>query len=368
MGGLIVHEWIEKAGGAEKVVDAMLEKYPDADLYCLWNDDDEKRSERTIIESRLARSPLRRSKPFAALAAPFVWRNMHLKEHYDWMLVSSHLFAHQARLRPRSPDMPKFVYVHTPARYIWSSSSDSRGSGLLPRLASTVLRPVDKWFAQELSSVAANSRFVRDRIAKTWGIDSEIIYPPVDVARIRAVSSWADELDPVESDILNALPETFVLGASRFVPYKGLDLVIKTGAAANVPVVIAGSGPDESRLRSLASETRVPVTFILKPSDAFLFALYQRALAYVFPAVEDFGIMPVEAMAAGAPVIVNSIGGASESVIDGSTGIHLTEFDGTSLAIALERASQIDPTFSIARAKQFSKEAFSKKLGAWVAA
>lgn len=367
MSGLIVHEWIEKTGGAEKVLDAMLDLHPEADLFCLWNDDTtSKYRDRQLYESLLARTPLRHNKPLAAMLAPMVWRNVRAAKNYDWILVSSHLFAHQVRLGGINKGTEKFVYAHTPARYVWNPELDPRGSGRSARIASAALKPLDKSLAQSLRHVAANSQFVKKRILDTWGIESRVIYPPVEVERITSTASWAAELDSEESRILESLPSNYILGASRFVPYKKLDTVIKAGEAADVPVVLAGSGPDHGRLSHMAANSSVPVVFVQNPSDALLFALYQGALAYVFPAIEDFGIMPVEAMAAGVPVLVNAVGGSSESVIHGQTGIHLDEFDSHSVVRALESMESMDRTLIKARAGDFSKEEFNRQLSSWM--
>lgn len=366
MPGLIVHEWIEKTGGAEKVLDAMLDLHPEADLFCLWNDNPSKYQTRPPRESWLARTPLRRNKPMAAAIAPLVWRNVQAVKHYDWVLVSSHLFAHQIRLGGASRDAPKFVYVHTPARYVWEPRLDPRGSGLTARMASALLKPLDKKAAQSLQAVAANSEFVKKRIFDTWGIDSKVIYPPVEVARISGTPSWAATLNEEDSRKLENLPSSFILGASRFVPYKRLDEVIKIGEAADIPVVLAGSGPDQARLNHIAATSKVPVFFVRNPSDPLLFALYQATLAFVFPAVEDFGIMPVEAMAAGAPVLVNALGGTSETVINGLTGVHLREFDSRAAVQALESVDHMDRASIKKRASDFSREEFDRNLKNWM--
>ena len=140
------------------------------------------------------------------------------------------------------------------------------------------------------------------------------------MAPIQQVADWSTRLTDVESQQLVALLDGFVLGASRFIPYKQLELVLLTGEASGRPVVLAGDGPEEQRLRELAEAARVPVHFVIAPSTPLLYALYQRCAVFVFPALEDFGIMPVEAMAAGAAVVARSEGGTAESTIDGATG------------------------------------------------
>lgn len=365
MTGLIVHEWMEKNGGAEKVVKSMLSAFPQADLFCLWNDaPDLVASRNKNYESWLARTQLRKHKAVALMAMPSIWRDLKVPTDYDWMLVSSHLFAHQAHLRGQR-EMKKFVYAHTPARYIWTPELDARGQSVPAKLASSLLKRGDRRSAKLNSNVAANSEFVKRRINDTWGVDARVIYPPVDVVKITSHDNWADQLSPYEQDILNDLPTDFILGASRFVPYKRLDLVIEAGEASGISVVIAGAGPEEQRLRFQASESKVNVHFVINPTDSLLYALYQRTLAFIFPAIEDFGIMPVEAMAAGAPVIVNHQGGASESVLNGQTGFH-ADFNDVDISKLITNASKLNKREIQIRAEYFSEERFASQLQRWI--
>lgn len=366
MTGLIAHEWIERVGGAERVLDSFAEMYPEADMFCLWNDAPDRFEGRTVAESALAQTPLRRNKALALPAMPFVWRKLRKRAEYDWMLVSSHLFAHHARV-PGVPAARKYVYVHTPARYIWSPELDERGRNPLVRAIAPLFRMLDTRRARGNVNVAANSAFVRDRIRTAWGVDAAVVHPPVDVSRLQGVVDWSSRLNAGERAVLEALPAGFLLGASRFVSYKRLDRVIAAGRASGHPVVIAGSGPGEQRLRSLAAEAGVPVRFVVEPSDALLAALMQRASVYVFPAVEDFGIMPVEAMALGTPVVINTVGGTSESVIDGVTGVAVADFDDdAALCDAIERAAALDGETARAHARTFDTSRFQSAIRSWM--
>ena len=363
MTGLIAHEWIERVGGAEKVLDAFADEFTDADLFCLWNDAPE-RYTRPVRESFLSRTPLRSRKALAMPLMPQVWGNLENHD-YDWMLISSHLFAHQARMPGLDPER-KFVYTHTPARYIWEPALDARGSSAAARAAAPVFRALDARAARDHRNVAANSDFVRERIARTWGVDATVIHPPIDVARLQRVADWRDELDEFESEFMASLPDEYVLGASRFVPYKQLDTVITSGAAAGLPVVIAGGGPDEERLRAHAAQLDAHVRFVINPSDALLAALMQHATVYVFPAVEDFGIMPVEAMALGTPVVVNRIGGASESLVEGHTGYSVSDFTSPALADVVQAARAINPELCRTRAREFDTSRFQSEIRSWM--
>lgn len=359
MVGLIAHEWIAPHGGSENVAEAMGRAFPDADVATLWNDAPGRFSRHSIRESWLARTPLRHNK---AASLPFMsraWRAVPTSK-YDFILASSHVFAHHVG-GLGGPD--KFVYVHTPARTIWAPEQDSRGANGLVRAVSPYYRSLDRRFVDPMASYAANSRYIQARIKATWSRDSTVIYPPVDVRGIRMARG---ELTEAERAIVGSLPDTFVLGASRFVRYKRLDLVIASGAVAGIPVVLAGSGPLKDELEGLAAEARVPVTFVDKPSNELLHELYRRAQVFVFPAVEDFGIMPVEAMAAGTPVVTYREGGASESVELVGGGAVAQSLDPRRVASAIEQAVGLDVAGVPDRVEaQFGEEAFRARLSVW---
>ena len=362
--GALVHEWIAQSGGSENVFEAFSEMFPQADLYCLWNDSVGRFAGRRLNETWLARTPLRRSKVAALPFMPATWRRLEDRG-YDWALISSHLFAHHARFGGRT-DLPRFVYVHSPARYIWTPDHDGRGASLPLRAASALLKPMDRKRAHEGAQFAANSAFVRERIASTWEVDSRVIFPPVEVESIQAVPSWRDELTVEERALLDSLPEGFVLGASRFIPYKRLELVVAVGERAGRPVVLAGRGPELDRLRAVGEAASVPVVILEGPSTALLRALYQTTDLFVFPAVEDFGIMPVEAMAAGAPVLAQALGGTAESVVPGLTGALITFDDPDEMGPAAEAAMATARADRLAHARTFSRGRFENDVHAWV--
>lgn len=365
LAGLIAHEWFAEAGGSENVVQEFIAAFPDSDLFVLWNDRGPEIAKR-VYESWMASTWLREHKALALPLMPPVWRSVKAHRNYEWALVSSHLFAHHLRLRGGASDVPKLVYAHTPARYIWAPEYDSRGAGLVPRLASSALKPLDRRRAQEAVSIAANSEFTRKRIEACWEREARVVYPPVNVDAIASVDDWSEQLSGPDHAILERLPREFVLGASRFVPYKRLDLAIKVGEISGLPVVLAGDGPSAEELAGQAARAKVPVHFVGRPSDPLLYSLYQRSQFYAFPAIEDFGIMPVEAMAAGAPVIVPAVGGAPESVTLLGGGVAVPDFSPDAVSAAVSELSRVDRAALRRKASRFSRVRFRAEVTEWV--
>jgi glycosyltransferase involved in cell wall biosynthesis len=361
MTGLLVNEWIESTGGAERVLDRLAGLFPDADMLCLWNDAPARYGDREVRETWLGRTPLRRHKALALPLMPTTWRVP--RRGYDWALVSSHAFAHHVNVG--SPDVPKYVYVHTPARYLWAPELDARGDNLAARLAGPPLRAIDRRAAQEATSIAANSQFVADRVARAWDREATVIHPPVDVAAIHS-GRWRTQLSDADQRVLDSLPAEFVLGVSRFIPYKRLDVVMETGQLLGLPVVIAGHGPREAELRALAADVNVPVHFHVQPSDALVYALMERARIFVFPPIEDFGMVAVEAMASGTPVMANRVGGSGESVQDGIGGALFDPRSAAEIRAAAQACSSLSSARIAAHAQQFDATEFDRALHEWV--
>jgi len=369
MAGVLVHEWIESRGGAERVLDEMAATFPQANIYCLWNDSTGRFDDERVVESWLSKTALRRHKAMALPVMPAVWRTWRIDDaRPDWILASSHLFAHHFGNQKALRNVRKYAYVHTPARYLWAPESDARGASLAVRFAAPVFRAIDRRQAQRIDEIATNSQFIHDRVARAWGRESQVIYPPVAVREIQSVRDWRTRLTADELGLLDSLPDDFILGASRLVSYKRLDVVIAVGAAVNRPVVIAGAGPHAGALHAMAAAAHVEVTFVGAVSDAMLRALYQRATAYVFPPVEDFGIMPVEAMSVGTPVLVNRLGGARESVGLLRGGAVIKDLSPGSLRVAFEQALASDLGRARSAAQDYFGEArFVRQLEKWVA-
>ncbi|MFD1082562.1 glycosyltransferase [Micromonospora andamanensis] len=348
----MVHEWFGATGGSENVFLSLREVLPDAKGFVLWRDRDARRG-LDLEESWLARTPARRSKVLALPLMPLAWRTL-TRQRFDVVISSSHAFAHTVKLRS-SPEARYLSYIHSPARYLWSPDFDGRGSHGMLALPRALLRAADVRLSRHVDSYAANSREVQSRIQRFWGRDARIIHPPVDVDYFAA----APEAQRRQS-------RTYLLGVGRWIPYKRFDLMIDIADAAGFPLVIAGSGPEEDALRRRAAAVRVPVTFEVQPSRDRLRELYWGASCLLFPTHEDFGIIPVEAMACGTPVVGLRRGGVMETVHDGETGFLVDSDEPRRYAAALRHVDGLDRTQIQARASRFATSVFQEKVAVWV--
>lgn len=347
----VVHEWFGATGGSENVFLAIADLLPHARRIVLWADRDVEVEQLGLHETWLARTPLRRSKALALPLMPLAWRTVG-EDRYDVVISSSHAFAHTVRLGP--PERTRHLsYVHSPARYVWSPDFDGRGSGALLSGPRRALQSVDVRLSRHVHAYAANSREVQARIQRFWKRDAVVIHPPVDVEYFAAAPT-----QPARD---------YLLGVGRWIPYKNFDLMIEVAAEAGLPLVVAGSGPEETRLRRLAAAVRVPVTFEVRPSRERLRELYAGARALLFPAHEDFGIIPVEAQACGTPVIGLNSGGLLETVVDGETGFLLGSMRPGDHAAAVRRVGELDARRIRQHAMAFSPQRFSNEMSEWIA-
>lgn len=347
----LVHEWFGATGGSENVFRRIGEIVPHAERFVLWKDSDAR--EPNLRESWLARTPLRHSKAGALPLMPLAWRTL-TRERFDVVISSSHAFAHTVRFGQAEPTR-YLSYVHSPARYIWSPDYDGRGSNPLLTVPRGILQRVDVRLSRHVHSYAANSREVRDRIARYWRRDAVVINPPVDVEYFAGAPA-ADR----------AQDRAYLLGVGRWIPYKNFDLIIEIAGAAGLPLVIAGSGPEEANLRRAAERAAVPVTFEIRPDRERLRQLYWGARALLFPVHEDFGIIPVEAQACGTPVVGLRRGGLLETVVDGETGFLVDSRDPRAYVPAVRRVEGLSRDRLVAQAGRFSADEFTVRVAAWI--
>jgi len=306
---------------------------------------------RPIATTWLDKPSLRRRRSVTLPAMPLAWRSLRPTD-YDAVISSHHAFAHANRLARKGVHLS---YVYSPARYVWSPEIDKRGHGSHLALARALLKRVDGHASRRVDGYAAISQEVARRITQYWDRDAEVIHPPVRV-------------DYFGTSNLDTEPDgDYVLGVGRWIPYKNLHLVIDAASAAGLPVKIAGRGPDRSRIEASARAARVPVELIESPSDDQLRKLYRNAAVLVFPTFEDFGIVPVEAQAAGTPVVALARGGALDTVVDGKSGVLTESVDIAELAAAIEVAVSLNSDDCVSSARRFGFDVFQTKILDWAA-
>ena len=348
----VVHEWFTAAGGSESVFLHLAELLPHAERFVLWKEPDAPTEGLRLRESWLARTPLRHSKPLALPLMPLAWRSLS-RQNFDVVVTSSHAFAHLARVG-RQPDTRYLSYVHSPARYLWSPSFDRRGAYPLLAGPRRALQAVDVRMSRHVHSYAANSLEVQARIRRFWHRDAVVVNPPVDV------DFYSSAPVPQQQQ-----SRDYLLGVGRFIGYKNFDLIIAIAEAAGFPLVIAGSGPDEAKLRRAAAKASVPVSFDIRPSRERLRELYWGAKALLFPVHEDFGMIPVEAQACGTPVVGLRRGGLLETVVEGETGFLVDTLDPRDYAPLIEKVEGLIGTTTV-HAGRFSRQAFDTRASAWI--
>ncbi|MPY93061.1 MAG: glycosyltransferase [Acidimicrobiia bacterium] len=320
---MIAHEWFTVIGGSDKTFLALAELFPEAELVTAVADPEALerhlpgRAVTRLVTDRLpgARHHWRRLAP-AVMAAWAAYR-----PEADLLVTSSHFAATAAGWRFGGRHV---AYCHTPLRLAWRPDLEH---GRLPGISEAVtsraiaplLRTWDRAASRSVDEFVANSTAVADRIARAYGREATVIHPPVDIEPfLRAERTPGDHL----------------LAFGRLVPYKRFDLAVSAAARLGLPLVVAGDGPEADRLRAAAGPG---VTFLGRVSDEEYIALLAGARALLFAGEEDFGLVPVEALAAGCPVVAYAAGGALDTVRPGLTGELFDEQTPGSLASAVER-------------------------------
>lgn len=343
----IVHDYLNQPGGAERCVLEMARIWPGAPIYTSLF-----RPESTFPEfghldvrtSPLDRLPV--DKRFRALLPlyPAAFRALGKLDH-QLVISSSSGWAHGVRTGPETLHV---VYCYAPARWLWSASDYIARSGVRRALAPVTwsLRAWDRSAARRPDAYIAIAANVRDRVRAVYGRDADVVYPPVDTARFHP-SPRGDRL----------------LVLSRLLSYKRVDLAVEAATRKGMALDVVGTGPALSRLQALAGPT---VTFHGRLDDASIAELIHACSAVIFPGTEDFGIVPVEANAAGKPVVAFAAGGALETLTDGVTAVMFGEPTVDALVRALDRLEALDtsPDVIAASAARFSNEAFEANLKA----
>lgn len=352
----IVHYWLVSMRGGEKVVEELCRMFPDADIFTLVCDPSSLSPtlrRHKITTSFIQRLPggVKRYKQFLPLM-PFALESFDLSA-YD--LVISSESGPAKGVIPR-PDALHLCYCHTPMRYLWDHYHAYRaeagpiGRMVMP-LVGPFLRQWDVTTAARVDAFVANSAHVGRRIQRFYNREATVIHPPV------AVDDFA-----ISPEIDDAY-----LCAGQLVGYKRIDLAVRAFTAMNKRLVVIGEGEQLKRLKAMAGPT---VTFLGRQPFDSLKTYLARCRALIFPGEEDFGIVPVEAMASGRPVIAFGRGGVRETVVDGRTGCFFDEQTPESLVAAVRRFEAMEARFRPealrAHARTFASEVFRTAMSALV--
>jgi glycosyltransferase involved in cell wall biosynthesis len=349
----LVHDYLNQMGGAERVVLALHDLFPDAPLYTSIYDPQRVDKAFQNIEIRtsfMQKFPFvkKHHQPFLPFY-PFAMERLDLRG-YDLVLSSSSAFGKGVITRPETLHI---CYCHTPMRWCWNYDEyvEREKLGNIPRsilpFFISGLRIWDQTSSMRVDHFIANSPVVADRIRKYYRRDAIVIPPPVEVSRFT--------FDPT------IRPEDYFLIVSRFMPYKRIDLAIEACNKLHLPLVIIGSGRDESRLKSMAGPT---IRFTGRLSDQDVLYYYAHCRAFILPGEEDFGITPLEAQASGRPVIAYAAGGALTSVIDKVTGTFFREQTVESLVEVLSSFDEhiFDSLTIYNHALEFDQPLFRRRM------
>lgn len=354
----LVHDWLVSQRGGENVLSALCEIFPKADVYTLLHI---KGTTNQIIEGRCPKQSWLGQLPniqkiyrHLLPLMPFAIRSLDLSG-YDLVISSSHCVAKGVRV-PKS--VPHISYIHAPMRYMWDRFNEyfsKDRAKLMVRLVATMIRPfMQRWdilSAKGVSLFIANSGFIASKVEQYYGRKAQVVYPFCDTSRFTVNLQKREQASKAGSYLI----------VSALVPYKRIDLAINAVKKSGGNLIVVGDGPDLNRLKKLAgSET----TFVGSASGPELINHYSTAKALLFPGIEDFGIVPLEAMACGAPVIAFGQGGACETIIDGKTGVFFYENTAESMVDAMNKLESkgIDPMDCHKRAQEFSKDKFKESF------
>lgn len=364
----LVHDYLREYGGAERVVEALHEMWPEAPLYTAFVDWEAlgefgKRFKDWDIRTSWVQknwlvkkyhSPLR-------FLTPLVWESLDLRG-YDVVISSSGWYI--CRGVVTRPETLHISYIHHPPRHLYGFPTGSAPNPFI-RVYATIVNPFLRLYdfttAQRVDYLVANSETTRQRIKKFYRREATVIYPPVNVIR-ETKHVIRDHI----SHITSHMSPGYFLSVGRLNYAKRVDLAISACNELKLPLKVVGAGKEEAALRKIAGPT---IEFLGAVTDQKLSELYRQSRGLIFCALEeDFGMVPVEAMVYGVPVIALRQGGVRETVIDGKTGVFFDEVTVASLTKAIKQHNRltISPQACIKQAEKFSKAAFIKKMGSFV--
>lgn len=352
----LVHDYLVQYGGAERVLEAFCKIFPDAPIYTMVYDENLTNG---AFKGRKIHTSFLQKIPFISshhrvfpLFMPIAIESFDLSG-YDVVLSDSNSYAKGVIT---GTETLHITYCHTPMRYAWDDCHrhmrEFNYSKLTKKFAPvgmSYLRLWDKISAERPDAYVANSNFVAHRIKKYYRKDATVIYPPVNFDGFYIADKTED----------------YYLLAGRALPYKRFDIVIRAFNETGLPLKIVGKGPEIERLRKMAKNN---IKFLGYLSDKEMSKAYSGCRALIFPSEEDFGIIPLEAMASGRPVIAYRGGGALESVVEGETGIFFDRQDAETIATTVKnfRYEEFDPQKIRAHAEKFRREIFEEKIKKFV--
>ena len=337
----IVCDWLTTYAGAEKVLEQILHCFPEADLFAVV--DFLSKADRSLLQNKKITTTFIQKLPLAKKhyrsylpLMPLAIEQLDLS-HYELIISSSHAVAKGVIT---GPNQTHISYVHTPMRYAWDlqhqylkeSGLDRGIKGYFARYLLHKMRLWDLRSAMGVDHFIANSKFIANRIKKTYRREAEVIHPPIDTTRFSAHSE----------------KENYYLAASRMVPYKKMDLIVESFTSMpDKKLIVIGDGPDLNKVFAKAGKN---VEILGYQSNEKLVYHMQRAKALIFAAEEDFGIIPLEAQACGTPVIAFGKGGTLETVRgldkEKPTGLFFKQQTLSSLCETINHFESIQPLFT----------------------
>lgn len=347
----IIHDYLVQFGGAEKVLKILTEIFPQSPIFTIVYDPDAVKGfeNKNIKTSFIQNLPIGIEKYqwYLPLMASAV-EKFDLSE-FDLIISSCSSFSKGVIIQPHQQHI---CYCHTPTRYLWNDThnyiEDLNLNKQLKKFVSlylTKLRVWDRLAADRVDSFIANSDFVGQRIKKYYHKDSLTIHPPVETEKFIVTNKIGN----------------YYLTGGRLVPYKRFDLAIKAFSRIGIPLKIFGTGPEYSSLKKMANPN---IEFLGKISDFDLIKLYSKAIAFINPQTEDFGITAIEAMASGRPVIAYKTGGATETIVENQTGKFFIDQEWEDLATTVIKfkPENFNPLRIKQHASKFDKQIFKDKI------
>ena len=353
----IVHDWLV-GGGAERVVEQLHKLYPDAPIYASYATKDwRQKLNSKVVTGYLQRWPFLKLRKFIPFLRGWWFSRLNFTG-YDLVISSSG--AEAKFIKIKSPTL-HVAYIHAPTHYYWDRYDDylkHPGFGPFNWLARIGLKllvgPMRRWdycAAQRPDYLIANSTYTKEMIKKYYHRDSAVIHPPVDVERF--------SLSAIHSPL--STKRTGFVCAGRQTPYKRIDLAVAACSKLNLLLNVIGDGPEHNNLVKMAGPT---IKFITNAKDPDMPEFFQQAEAFIFPGLDDFGIVAVEAMAAGTPVIAFKGGGALDYITEGKTGLFFDKPTADSLIEALQKfnSQKFDSKTIRKAAEAFSPKKFRDNL------